>query len=134
MSKTIRILAVPSMVLVIGCASGPSGQVFESPLGEWSETHELKSGRTKTVKLVITDKTRGMDSKGAMLEIFSADDDHMWKAYWILESGIYPCSEKKQGSPYWGEEVFNFNETFNQYTGTWNSCGAGQEYWTRGVR
>lgn len=134
MSKIIGILAIPSIALVIGCATGPSGKTFDSPLGEWSETHEKRSGGSKTVKLTITDKTKGIDSEGVLLDIHSSDDNHTWEAYWILESGMYPCSEKKQESPYWGEQVFHFNETFNKYTGTWNSCGEGQEYWTRGIR
>ena len=134
MSKMTGILAIPSMILAIGCAIGPSGQTFDSPLGDWSETHEKRSGGSKTVKLTITDKTTGTGSDGVLLDIYSSGDDYTWKAYWILESGIYACAEKKRGSPYWGEQVFNFNQAYNQYTGTWDSCGEGQKFWTRGNR
>ena len=134
MFNTVKFGGLLVLSLMIGCASGPSGKSFDSPIGECSETHETRKGGRKTVKLTIVDKTKGIDSHGVVLEIYSSDDAYTWKAYWIMDSGGYPCSTKKQGSPYWGEQVFRFNENYNEYEGTWNSCGEGKEYWSRGFR
>ena len=122
-----------SALIVIGCASGPSGRTFDTPIGEWSEKYESRSGQTKSTRLIIVDESGGTFTDGR-LKFYSVADDRTWKGYWIHETGMSPCSEEKHGSLYWGEQVFHFNETFNQYTGTWDMCGAGPKYTARGYR
>ena len=134
MPNLIRTDILLVILVTAGCASTPSGQVFDSPIGEWSETHETRNGGTRSDRLTIIDKSRGVYSSG-VLEFYSVEDDRTWKGYWIVDSDLYPaCSEKKQGSPYWGEQIFRFNETYTRYTGSWDSCGEGPKFGTRGYR
>ena len=128
-----KLIAVIPTVMIVGCASGPSGQSFDSPIGEWNETLVTMSGENMSLKVTIIDKTRGLTSRG-VLEFFSADNDRMWKAYWIDDSGLEPCSEKKNGSPYWGESIYHFNEAYNRYSGTYDVCGEGRKYDFNGYR
>lgn len=127
-----------SITLLASCATKPSGQTFDSPVGVWNERHKTTSGKTQTSEVTIIDETRGTftypGASDGRLEFFSTEGQRMWKGYWILESGLYPCSTEKGGSRFWGEQIFHFNETYNQFTGTWNSCGEGTEYSAKGTR
>ena len=138
MLNPITIIVLFSTILLASCATKPSGQTFDSPVGMWNEKHKTKSGKSQASKVTIIDETRGTftypGAGAGRLEFFSTEDQRTWMGYWILESGLYPCSTEKGGSPFWGEQIFHFNETYNQYTGTWDSCGEGTKYSAKGIR
>lgn len=135
MSHSTKMLSIVSTLLLISCATAPSGKTFDSPIGVWKERFATMSGSTRSGVVTITDKAKGSyTNPGGRLEFHSTDDRYTWKAYWILESGSRPCSTEKGGSKIWGEQIFQFNETYNQYTGTWDSCGEGPKYSIKGVR
>jgi hypothetical protein len=134
MLNSIRVLAILSTLLIIGCASGPSRKTFDSAIGVWNVRYEIPYGSPLSSKLTIIDETGGTYSHLARVEFYAIDEQRNWKGYWTLETGFYACLEKKNGSIYWGESMFQFNETYNEYTGTWNFCGEEQKFATKGVR
>lgn len=137
MLNLLKICALLSITLIFGCATGPSGMTFDSPVGEWSEKYERMNDRgTRTHKFTMIDETKGTYPSSQKVEFYAIDEQRRWKGYWIMKTGTNTnmCSEEKSGSPYWGVQVYQFNETYNQYTGTWDVCGEGQKYKTRGVR
>ena len=138
MFHPIQVFLVLSTSLIVSCASGPSGESFDSPIGVWSEKYESSTGvggGMKTAKFTIIDETEGMYPNGRVM-FYAIDEQRKWKGYWINDTGnkTVMCSDEKGGSPYWGEQIYQFNETYNQYTGTWDVCGEGQKYKTSGVR
>lgn len=126
--------------LALGCATGPSGKVFDSPIGAWTENYESSTGVggvTKTSKFIIIDDTRGTYTHpSGRVEFYAIDEPRRWRGYWINESGekSFLCSAEKSGSPYWGEMIYQFNASYNQYTGSWDKCGKGKKYAIKGFR
>lgn len=91
----------------------------------------------RSSKFTIVDETKGIyASPPGRVEFYSIDDQRRWKGYWINTTGekSFLCSEEKGGSSYWGEMIYQFNETYNQYTGTWDKCGQGKKYAIKGIR
>ena len=77
----------------------------------WNEKYETMNGNIRTSVLTIIDESRATYSNPLVqVEIFSIDDQRTWKGYWIRESGSNPCPVEKNGSKYWGEQIFHFNE------------------------
>lgn len=151
MFKPISLLAVLAISLLFGCATqtptSSSGKVFDSPIGEWTELYEQSGGHeipvggqgasTGTLKQTIIDETRGISSNNQRVEFYEIDDQGRWKGYWISDQALtkyYICDEKKSGSSFWGEITYQFNEAYNQYTGTWDRCGEGKKFWVKGFR
>jgi len=135
MFRAMKLLAMLTTILIVGCASAPSGMSFDSPIGEWNEKYTSKSGKTRSSRVTFIDETKGTyTNPNGRLEIYEIDDQGRWKAYWIEESVPANCTEEKSGSMHWGEQMFQFNDTFNQYTGWWDSCGEGPKYPFKGVR
>ena len=135
MFHSTQALSVLSTILIVSCATTPSGKTFDSAIGVWSEKFTTMSGKTRSGVMTIIDETKATyTNPGGRIEFYSIDDQRTWKGYWILESGQNPCSVEKSGSLYWGEQIFHFNETYNQYTGAWDACGEGPKYSFKGVR
>ena len=135
MFHSTRLLAIPLILLIAGCATAPSGNSFDSAIGEWNERYETMNGNTRSTVLTISDETRAIYSNPTVqIAFYSIDDQRRWKGDWTGESGANPCSVERNGSQYWGEQILHFNETYNQYTGTWNACGEGPNYPYNGIR
>ena len=135
MFHSTRLLAILSILLTASCATGPSGNSFDSAIGEWNEKYETMNGNTRSTVLTIIDEASATYSNPTVqIAFYSIDNQRNWKGYWTRKSGANPCSVERNGSQYWGEQIFHFNETYNQYTGTWNACGAGPNYPYKGVR
>ena len=148
MFQPTKVLLVLSISLVFGCATptSSSGKVFDSPIGEWTEQFESSGGYeidpgvdtpTLTSKLSIIDKNRAIYSRhNGRVEFYEIDEQGRWKGYWIHETmtKYYVCGEEKGGSVFWGKMVYEFNEAYNQYTGTWDRCGEGEIYAIKGFR
>ena len=135
MFHSTKALAMLSTVLIISCATGPSGKMFDSAIGEWNDRYTTMSGKTRSSVVTFIDESKATyTNPNGRIEFYSIDDQRTWKGYWIEESGSSSCSEEKSGSKYWGEQIFHFNETYSQYTGTWDMCGKGAKYSFKGVR
>jgi hypothetical protein len=138
MFHATRVLATVSSLLIIGCAATPSGQTYDSAIGEWEETYTSMSGGTRSTNVKFIDEENGTfvldNGMDGRIEIFSKEGQRTWRGYAILKSGSDQCPTEKGGSKYWSELVFHFNETYNQYTGNYKRCGDGRESNINGVR
>lgn len=133
MYHATKTLTLFSAMLIFGCATSPPGGTFDSPIGQWVDTHETVLGSSKSERLTIVD-ARSATFPNGRIEFYDTGQQREWKGYWIIENGRYECAEKKSGSKYWGVQVFRFNQDYNRYTGYWNICGEGQQYGARGTR
>ncbi len=124
-----------STLLIISCATGPSEKTFDSAVGVWSDKYKTMSGKTRSSVVTIIDETKATyTNPNGRIEFYSIDDQRTWKGYWIEEDGSTSCSVEKSGSMHWGEQIYQFNETYSQYTGSWDMCGKGPKYSFKGVR
>ena len=124
-------------MLLAACATGPSGETFGSPIGEWREKFEMSLGSYQNAKLTILDESSGVYTGThypGKVEFHSIGEPREWKGYWINEDGRSACLETRSGSKFWGVTVFKFNESYNRYTGYWDFCGEGQQYSLEGYR
>jgi hypothetical protein len=113
---------------------GQSGESFNSPLGEWSERYQDEGGQWKSSKVTIVDETKARyTNPNGQVFFYSIDDQGKWEGYWV-ESREDRCLEKKYGSNSWGVMVYQFNDAYNRYEGTWDWCGQGKKYFLKGVR
>jgi hypothetical protein len=64
---------------------------------------------------------------------FYATDNQNWEGLWV-EDVTDVCSEEKHGSKNWGVVIYQFNDAYNKYEGTWDDCGKGQKLPFNGIR
>ena len=135
MSIPTRILVLVFPAAVIGCATTPADESYDSPVGKWTEKSEKSSGGTITSRLTIFDESSAeyRGSFNARVEFFAADDLGTWQGYWVSE-GHASCLQEKGGSNSWGETIYRFNQTYTRYEGTWDYCGQDRKYTISGVR
>jgi len=110
-----------------------AGGSFEKAAGEWASVWESESGRTMTSKLKFDGSSEMVyiPDDGSTVNFQSAEDNGKWEGYWIESSGSQRCDTKIEGSHYWGMVLFQFNETYNEFVGTWDNCGEGKKFeWT----
>jgi hypothetical protein len=111
------------------------GMTYDSPVGVWNELYETPLGGKRSNKVTFVDESIATyTSMDGRVEFYEIDENGWWKAYWINESGSQECSEARGGSVFWGEQIYQFNETYNRYKGTWDICGQGPKYAINGVR
>jgi len=126
MQNLIKTFVLLSTVLIIGCA-GPSEKSFDSAMGEWSWTYELPSANRAAGTMTIIDETKATYShaNGRIL-FYAIDDQGKWEGYWVQISAGHVCPNKKDGSTNWGVAIFQFNDAYNKFSGTWDYCGDGE--------
>lgn len=120
-----RILATLSTLLIVSCASGPSGMGIDSAIGEWQTEFVNLRGIIATPRMTIIDESKAIYEYQEGRILFDAvDDQGKWEGYWV-ERGVNTCTESKDGSKFWGMVSFQFNDTYTNFTGYWNLCGKG---------
>lgn len=130
----LRIFVLFSTLLIAGCASGPSGKSFDSAMGEWSAKWQTEDGLWKSTKMTIIDETKATyTSSSGRIFFYAIGDQGKWDGFWVENPGNW-CLEEKDGSKNWGVSIFQFNDTYNSYTGTWDMCGEGSKFPTEGFR
>ncbi len=128
MQTLIRTFVLLSTVLIIGCASGPSGKSFDSAIGEWRWTWEIHGFR-KAGDMTIIDETKApYGYRDGRIIFYAIDDQGKWEGHWVGNSGPVNCSDKKDGSTHWGVAILQFNDAYNNFRGTWDFCGDGVTY------
>jgi hypothetical protein len=119
--------------LIVGSASGPSVKSFDSPIGEWKDKYQTMQGSWEWSSTTIIDEKTATYTNPDGRVFFYATDNHDWEGHWV-EDGTDECSEEKHGSKNWGVIIFRFNDAYNKYEGTWDSCGIGQKFPFNGFR
>ena len=127
MNHLARVLAIFYTLIMIGCASGPSGKAFDSAVGEWKYEFRTMSNKSRSTQMTIIDETKASyEFSGGRIFFYAVDDQVKWEGYWVEDSAPdVSCTEKKDGSNVWGVTVFQFNDTYNSFTGEWDVCGKG---------
>ena len=123
----IRTFSLLLTLLVVGCATGPSGITFDSPVGDWREKIQRMNGNWRSGNLTIIDETKAtyMPNEGQIF-FYAIDDQGKWEGHWVVkyyEDVQNQCLEEKHGSENWGVAIFQFNDAYNKYEGTWDMCG-----------
>ena len=122
--------------LVVGIVSGPSIESFASPIGEWSERYRTTDGTWVRSTMIFIDETTATYTNPANPDgrvFFYATDNQNWEGLWV-EDVTDVCSEEKHGSKNWGVVIYQFNDAYNKYGGTWDDCGKGQKLPFTGIR
>ena len=134
MQNLTRTFVLLSTILIIGCA-GLSGKSFDSAMGEWSWKLEAPSSREYSGNMTIIDETKATYTYGnGRIFFYAADDKGKWEGHWVENYGPRNCSDKKDGSTYWGVAIFQFNDAYNSFRGKWDECGDGVTYFWDGSR
>ena len=135
MLNLTRTFVLLSTILIIGCATGPSGKSFDSAVGEWSSQILQPTGIALSTKLTIIDETKATyEWTNGRILFHSIDGQGKWEGYWVEDAGRHDCGDKKDGSTDWGVAVFQFNDAYNKFTGKWDFCGDGEKFDWDGVR
>ena len=88
MQTLIRTFVLLSTVLIIGCASGPSGKSFDSAIGEWWWQFGAPSGREYSGKMTIIDETKATSTwKNGRIFFYAIDDQGKWEGHWVNDTG-----------------------------------------------
>jgi len=122
--------------LVVGIVTGPSIESFASPIGEWSERYRTTEGTWVRSTMIFIDETTATYTNPANPDgrvFFYATDNQNWEGLWV-EDVTDVCSEEKHGSKNWGVVIYQFNDAYNKYEGTWDDCGKGQKIPFTGIR
>jgi hypothetical protein len=136
MFNLVRILALLSTILMVGCATGPSGKAFDSAIGEWtSKVEMMESGVDKETMIIVDESRATYSARNGRIQFYAVDDQGKWEGYWIETAlGAASCTVDKDGDSVWGVAIFQFNAQFNEFTGTWDLCGEGKKYSWNGYR
>ena len=135
MLNLMRTFLLLSTILIIGCASGPSGKSFDSVMGEWSSQLQQPTGTAVSIKITIIDETKATYTwMNGRIFFYAIDDQGKWEGYWVEDAGQHDCSDKKDGSTDWGTVIFQFNDAYNRFSGKWDFCGDGELFDWDGVR
>ena len=133
--KIITIL-IAGIFLVQGCANPVMDQTFDSPDGEWRTGIQYSAGRMSlgTMTFAGSKKATYTYRNGRVL-FNETDSSGKWKGHWVEDtwSGAI-CAEEKDGSKSWGEMVYQFNDTYTRFKGTYNICGTGLKNAWEGTR
>jgi hypothetical protein len=119
--------------LVVGIVSGPSVEPFDSPIGEWNDRYQSTDGTWWRSTTTFIDETTATYTNPDGRVFFYTTDNQNWEGLWV-EDERGACSEKKHGSKNWGVIIFQFNDAYNKYEGTWDNCGNGQKFPFTGLR
>ena len=135
MRKLIRIFVLLSTTLVVGCASDLLGKSFNSATGEWNWEFRTPADYPHSGKMTIIDETKATYTwdSGRIL-FYATNDQGRWEGYWVEKVTGTPCSVKKDGSNNWGVAIFQFNDAYDKFEGTYDMCGKGQKYPWSGSR
>ena len=138
MLNLIRTIVILSMLLVVGYASGQSENSFDSAKGAWFEEFQTMKGKWKPSKVTIIDETNAKfktrNNPNGRIIFYAINDQGKWEGYWVGGPNDSGCSQKKHGSSMWGVQIFQFNDTYDAYEGSWDMCGKGKKYPTKGTR
>ncbi len=125
-----------SVSSIPGRATGPSGDLYDSPIGTWDTTGEVWTGGTFFIPLNLVDESRATyPVNGGRILFHSIDDQGNWNGYWVQRSG-----EKKPGRNVddsilaWGAVVLRFNFEYNEFWGKYDYYCDGKKYSWKGHR
>ncbi|MDH3452561.1 MAG: hypothetical protein OEN20_09075, partial [Gammaproteobacteria bacterium] len=130
----LKPFAVLSTLLLFGCAIQPPVAGFSSPAGDWNTRWQSMDGRWHTGRLRIADEARAtFTGQNARLYFYAIGANRRWQGYWI-EDRPQACEQARDGSKFWGVAVFQFNQAYDRFEGSWDMCGESREVPWNGTR
>jgi hypothetical protein len=87
-------------------------------------------------QMTIVDEIKATYTIGnGRIFFYAIDDQRKWEGYWVQDGIVgFDCTDKKDGSTYWGAVTFRFNDTYTQWKGEFDFCGEGRKYPWNGFR
>ena len=126
MFRLTKKMAIISTFWIIGFGANFQVKAYDSAVGEWTYKEETMEGHLMRGKMSFTDQKNAIYTANNGRIIFVATDGNgRWEGYWI-EDGSIECSTEKDGSQLWGVAIFNFNDDYSRFEGTWDMCGSGK--------
>ena len=133
----MRFIPFLSAVIFLAAAAGSpvmAEGAFAKAEGRWLSEWQTSGGRTQTAKSTF-DNSGGMTSvPGPWVTFYAADDSGQWEGFWTSDSSPKPCATEKEGRQHWGVVRFQFNEAYDEFSGSWDFCGEGEQWEWRGRR
>jgi len=127
-------MAINSILLIVGFGANCQVKAFDSAIGEWTYKEGTMEGQIMRGKMNFTDeKSATYTANNGRIIFVTTDDNGRWEGYWI-EDGGDECSSEKDGSKLWGTAIFQFNDDYSKFQGTWDMCGNGLGYTWLGYR
>lgn len=136
MSHRIKILVVLLLVLFLTAYWKGASKLmnhYGSPLGEWNHKWvrmdaeaygKWQSG--KSFEIVDQNSATYPLDNGRIYFYSISDNQRRWEGYWVEEL-LDLCPEEKDGSTHWGVAIFQFNDSYTRFEGTWDLCGEGEK-------
>ena len=115
-------------VLIQGCASPHSGKKFDSPDGKWGTGIDSSAGRISLGIMTFSGNEKATYTYRNGRILFDRTDDlGEWKGHWVEKPmSFVTCVDEIDGSITWGVAIFQFNEAYTRFKGTYDKCGDGR--------
>ena len=103
--------------------------------GEWQTFWRVRYDVIKATLKIIDDTRVTYGYTNGRIFFYSIDKQGKWEGYWVEDSGSKACiNELKDGSRHWGKVIFQFNDSYTKFKGTWDYCGEGKKTPWEGFR
>lgn len=126
--KKISVAALTLSLFACATPSPSTDKAQDSPFGTWKTKVQYEDGSWHSHGVMtFTDKTKAKYAlRNGRILFTEVDDLSKWKGRWIENNQAYiSCAEEVDGSKSWGEAIFQFDETYDTFKGTWDACGDG---------
>lgn len=113
---------------LFACATLSTVHANESPSGTWKTKVQYGDGSWHSHGVMtFTDKTKAKyELRNGRILFTKVDDQGKWIGRWVENNQSFlSCPEEVDGSKTWGEAIFQFDETYNTFKGSWDQCGNG---------
>ena len=130
MNRLTTLALIATSLLLQACATSAPITDHQSPDGDWRTKIQTKGGvwLSHGIMTFSGQEKATYAYHNGRIYFESVNDQGLWKGYWVEDTwGPVQCSEKRDGSKTWGEAIFQFDDTFNSYEGTWDACGDGRK-------
>lgn len=123
--------------MLCGLAVFFGGSVLADPpwdqgKGKWMAQWGQTFGPPRYSQIHIEDSGRAKYPGGEIY--FNSANDLTWEGQWKAIQATESCTEEKHGSYHWGVVKITFNDSYDQFEGTWDNCGDGKTNILRGKR
>ena len=103
--------------------------------GEWQTIWRVGSELIKARLKIIDDTRVTYGYKSGRIFFYSIGKQGKWEGYWVEDTGSKVCGNVlKDGSRHWGKVIFQFNDNYTSFKGTWDYCGQGKKTRWNGYR
>ncbi len=134
----MKILGAATAALLLAAAAGGAASaegVFDQAEGRWLSEWQTSRGGMHTAKSTFDEYGRMASvPDGPWVTFYSADDSGQWEGFWTAKSSPQRCTTAKEGNHHWGVVRFQFNQAYDEFAGTWDFCGEGEQWEWRGKR